>query len=142
MWKSFITNIDNSYSNKFNYPASEDELLEVEKALNVKIPKGLRNLLHETNGLNDGTIMTIEDIRKTNLFLRNSDDMKENFMPIDCLLFFSDAGNGDYFGYPITNGDTWRTDIYVWNHEDDSRTWVASSLKNFLKIWISGQLSI
>lgn len=84
----------------------------------------------------------MENIVKTNLFLRNSDDMKESFMPIDCLLFFSDAGNGDYFGYPITNGDTWETDIYVWNHEDNSRTWVASSLKNFLKIWISWQLSI
>ena len=50
-------------------------------------------------------------------------------MPFDNLFFFSDAGNGDLFCYSILkNGIIEKTDIYVWNHEDDSRTWAAASL--------------
>ncbi|CAI8713500.1 Alpha/beta hydrolase [Bacillus sp. IT-79MI2] len=31
---------------------------------------------------------------------------------------------------------------YVWNHEDDSRTWVAPSLKQFIEWWSDGTISI
>ncbi|WP_162255066.1 hypothetical protein [Paenibacillus sp. Soil522] len=36
--------------------------------------------------------------------------------------FFADAANGDQFAFPILNGKIVKKDIYVWNHEDDSRT--------------------
>ena len=54
-------------------------------------------------------------------------------MPFDALLFVASVGNGDLFGYAVLNGTIQRDDIYVWDHEDDSRTWVASSLKDFIK---------
>ena len=44
-------------------------------------------------------------------------------------IIFADGGNGDLFGYSVLNGMVQRDDIYVWNHENDSRTWVAPSLK-------------
>ena len=63
-----------------------------------------------------------------------------------CLLsiycFFGDAGNGDQFAYPIQNGKIQRNDIFVWNHEDDSRTWVAPDLKYYIEWWLTGKLSI
>jgi hypothetical protein len=34
------------------------------------------------------------------------------------------------------------TIIFVWNHENDSRTWVAPSLEIYLDWWISERLKI
>lgn len=62
-------------------------------------------------------------------------------MPFDNLLFFSDNGCGDLFCYRILNGCIQTEDIYVWNHEDVSRTWVASSLEEFIKGWITSEIS-
>lgn len=59
-------------------------------------------------------------------------------MPFDCLLFFADAGNGEQFAYSIQDGLIRKDDIYVWNHEDDSRTWVAPSLKKFIQWGLEG----
>ncbi|PEE41435.1 SMI1/KNR4 family protein [Bacillus pseudomycoides] len=64
------------------------------------------------------------------------------YMPFDCLLFIADAGNGDLFAYSILNGSIQKDDIYVWNHENDSRTWVAPSLKKFIKWWSDGTISV
>lgn len=63
-------------------------------------------------------------------------------MPFEPLLFFADAGNGDMFAYTVCNGSVRRPDIFVWNHEDDSRTWVAPSLALYLEWWLSGKLKV
>ncbi|GAF66904.1 ABC transporter substrate-binding protein [Bacillus sp. TS-2] len=64
-------------------------------------------------------------------------------MQFDYLLFFEDAGNGDLFGYAITKkGTIERNDIYVWNHEDDSRMWISASLKDFIKGWLTGEIAV
>jgi SMI1-KNR4 cell-wall len=63
-------------------------------------------------------------------------------MPFDHLLFFSDAGNGDLFGFSILNGSIQKDDIFVWNHEDDSRSWIASSLEAFIKGWITDKITV
>jgi SMI1-KNR4 cell-wall len=60
------------------------------------------------------------------------------YMPFDDLLFFADAGNGDQFAFPITAAGA-RADVFVWNHEDDSRRWYASSLEQYLTWWLSGE---
>lgn len=80
-------------------------------------------------------------IVKDNLFFRNFSDYKDIYMPFDHLLFFSDNGCGDLYGYKILNGSIQTEDIYVWNHEDDSRTWVTSSLEVFIKGWITGEIT-
>ncbi|WP_025147863.1 MULTISPECIES: SMI1/KNR4 family protein [Bacillus] len=53
-----------------------------------------------------------------------------------------EIGNGDLFGYSILNGIVQRDDIHVWNHENDSRTWVAPSLETFMEWWESGKITI
>ncbi|WSL80461.1 SMI1/KNR4 family protein [Kitasatospora sp. NBC_01266] len=60
-------------------------------------------------------------------------------MPFDPLLFFADAGNGDLFALLPRIG---RPDVFVWNHEDDSRTWVAPSLAKYLEWWLTGQIKL
>jgi len=63
-------------------------------------------------------------------------------MPFDCLLFFADAGNGNQFAYLILNGEIRRNDVFVWNHENDSRVWVASSMKQFIEWWLNGTINV
>lgn len=144
MWKEFINSLSNEY--EFQEPANKKEIIEAEEQLGVRLPDDLRELLKESNGiLGEYRISLIWDIKRIvqdNLSFRNSSDFKELYMPFDCLLFFADAGNGDQFAYPILNGTISKDDIYVWNHEDDGRTWVASSLKWFIDGWSNGQIRI
>lgn len=46
--------------------------------------------------------------------MRNIVDFKDLYMPFDCLLFFTDGGNDDLFGYSILNGKVQRDDIYMY----------------------------
>ena len=62
-------------------------------------------------------------------------------MPFDALLFFADAGNGDQFAFPIT-ATAARDDVFVWDHENDSRSWYAASLKSYLESWLTGSRAV
>ena len=101
-------------------------------------------MLKETNGVSDdygcGHVWSTERIQQDNLQFRTFEDFKDLYMPFDCLLFFADAGNGDQFAFIQLNGEIHRRDVFAWNHENDSRTWVASSLKKYLELWLSGKL--
>lgn len=110
------------------------------------MPPNLLNLYNETNGVFDEhgypLIWSTGQIVEDNLFFRHFEDYKDIYMPFDNLLFFSDAGNGDLFGFAILNGSIQKDDIYVWDHEDDSRTWIAASLEEFIKGWITEEITI
>ena len=144
MWRELISSL--SKDCEFNPPAAFFEISAVEESLGVKLPDELKELLKETNGVSGeyglGVIWTTEEIRKYNTEFRTETDFKDLYMPFDHLLFFADAGNGDQFAFIILNGEIRRPDIFVWNHEDDSRTWAASSLYQYLEWWLSGKLKI
>lgn len=144
MWKAFISNISTDF--KFKFPATEGEITQIKEKLNVELPNDLLSLLNETNGVFDeygcSFIWTVEQILEENLNVRNFEDFKDLYMPFDCLLFFADGGNGDLFGYAILNGVIQKDDIYVWNHENDSRTWVAPSLETFIEWWNNGTITV
>ncbi|MFK4415568.1 hypothetical protein ABH961_004123 [Bacillus sp. RC251] len=143
MWKNTIHSISPNLSLKKT--ATKDELAEVHKNLQVELPNDLNQLLQETNGVEGeygDFIWSTSKIKTENMNMRNIVDFKDLYMPFDCLLFFADGGNGDLFGYSILNGIVQRDDIYVWNHENDSRTWVAPSLETFMKWWESGKIKI
>ncbi|WKA52820.1 SMI1/KNR4 family protein [Planococcus liqunii] len=143
-WKSFIKNVSSDYH--FTHPATFKDMRVIKEKLNVNLPKELEDLLRETNGVYDQFdchfIWPIHKIIEENLYYRGWEDFKDIYMPFDHLLFFSDAGNGDLFGYAILNGHIHHEDIYVWKHEDDSRTWIASSLKEFIEGWLAGKISV
>jgi hypothetical protein len=84
-----------------------------------------------------GLIWPVERIVEDNLSFRSNAEFKELYMPFDHLLFFADAGNGDQFAYSINAGVIRKSDIYAWKHEDDSRVWVAPSLKKYLEWWLN-----
>lgn len=144
MWKELFDNILGE--REFTAPVAKAGLQEAEAEMGHELPDDLKRLLLETDGVKDAyrcdLIWSLNRIKKDNLLFRKSDDFKELYMPFDCLLFFSDAGNGDQFAYSVLNGKISKEDIYVWNHEDDSRTWVAPSLKVFCEWWSNGTIKI
>lgn len=51
MWKKYITAISNEYH--FKEPATESEISQIQKELNVELPDELASLFNETNGVFD-----------------------------------------------------------------------------------------
>ena len=144
MWKQYIQSDTTGYH--FAEPAVKSDISQIKEQLQVDLPTDLLELLSETNGVFDEfncpLVWSTNQIIKDNLSFRNFNDYKDIYMPFDHLLFFSDAGNGDLFGFPILNGSIQRDDVFVWDHESDSRKWVASSLKDFIEGWANGSISV
>lgn len=126
----------------FREPASPGTILEAEAQLGAPMPDELRDLLRETDGLEGeyglDLVWTAERVGTDNARFRSDPDFAELYMTFEGLLFFADAGNGDQFAISLRGPQ----DIFVWNHEDDSRTWVASTVMNFLRAWMTGELSV
>jgi hypothetical protein len=112
----------------------------------IKLEAQLRSCLLEADGVRGeyslDLLWPIERIVADNRRFRSHPDFRELYMPFDCLLFFADAGNGDQFAYPILVGAIRRNDIFVWNHEDDSRTWVAPSLKTYFEWLLTDRIQL
>lgn len=144
MWKEYIQTATTGYH--FKKTATDVEMRSIKEELHVELPQDLLGLLNETNGVFDeygsSLIWSIDQIIEDNLYYRNFEDYRDIYMPFDHLLFFSDAGNGDLFGYAILNGSIQREDIFVWDHETDSRKWISSSLKDFIEGWANGRISV
>lgn len=130
---------------EFREGAKHNEIEKAEGVLGLSLQNELKELLFQSNGLVDefksDFIWRISKIVSENLYFRSSPDLKELYMNFDSILFFADAGNGDHFGIRMYGDKILSTDIYVWNHEDDSRNWVSSNLEEFIKGWIVGNIS-
>jgi hypothetical protein len=131
---------------EFFEPAAQISIAHAEAALSLEFPTELASLLRESNGVHGeyglDLLWPVERIEADNLKFRTFPDFKELYMPFDPLLFFGDAGNGDQFAYTVLNGKVKRGGIFVWDHETDSRTWVAPSLSVFYDWWLTGKLKI
>ncbi|MFJ5016931.1 SMI1/KNR4 family protein [Streptomyces griseoluteus] len=114
--------------------ADPRDLTLIEERLGQPLPASLRELLLETDGIEDsyGTefVWTAEKILEENESFRTGAQFRELYMPFDALMFFGDNGGGDQFAVVRT---PLRDDIFVWDHETDSRTWIAPSLENYLR---------
>ncbi|MDO4799496.1 MAG: SMI1/KNR4 family protein [Bacillota bacterium] len=129
MWKAKVLelNKDNAFAS-LNPPATKTQLFNISSSLKLTIPEELEALLKEVNG--DGaTFLSTEQIIRDNLSLRELDD----FMPLDVFLFFAENGCGDYFGYSIRKNGEIDNNIFKWDHESDSRIWVANGLEKFIE---------
>lgn len=121
----------------FAPPASATSLKQLSDELHCSFPSQLQSFLTEMNGLtiDYGTqiIWSAEDILKTNLHFRSNPDFQQLYMSFDSLLFVGERGNGDQFAYPIQkDGKISKSDILVWEHENDSRTWFAKDLMDYI----------
>jgi SMI1-KNR4 cell-wall len=144
MWRERIQAL--TQKAEFAKPASVASIGDAEEKLGVQLPAELTEILRESDGIMGeyglGLLWPIDRILTDNVNFRDSADFGSLYMPFDCLLFFSDAGNGDQFAYSILQTEVTRNDIFVWDHENDSRTWVAPSLGVFYNWWLTGKLKI
>jgi SMI1-KNR4 cell-wall len=141
MWRELIQAISPGCT--FEPPASEAVLAEVEEALGVVPPPELRALWLESNGIHKRSgegIWSAERVIQENLEFRSYPDQNDLYMPFDPLFFFAWVGNGDLFFYPVQAGGIHRDDVFLWDHETDSRVWVANNLQQFVQQWFSGKL--
>jgi hypothetical protein len=144
MWRDFIQSLSSDC--KFSSPSAFASLDAAQSNLAIEFPDELRALLAESNGVLGkyglGLVWPVERIVSDNLRFRANADFRELYMPFDCLLFFADAGNGDQFAFSICAGSIRREDVFAWNHEDDSRSWVAPSLRTYLEWWVGGRIKL
>ncbi|MCP4139910.1 MAG: SMI1/KNR4 family protein [Chloroflexi bacterium] len=144
MWKDLISKL--TANRKYSASASPEAISVAENLLNLKFPETLKSLLSEADGIEGeyslDLIWSLSKIQEANIEFRTYKDFKELYMPFDSLLFFADAGNGNQFAFSILSGEIRKDDIFCWNHEDDSRTWVAPSLERYLEWRLSGRLKL
>jgi hypothetical protein len=144
MWKELVHK--HCADCQFADPASGAQLTQLQNALSVPLPDELRQLLLESDGVHGvygvDLVWSAERIRKDNLTFRSNRDFRHQYMPFDHLLFFADAGNGDQFAFTVLAGEVRKPDVFVWNHEDDSRVWVAPSLAKYLEWWLTGRIKV
>ncbi len=145
MWKEFVQRHTDKC--EFTAPSTVDQLDDAESRLGVGLPEDLRGLLLETDGVvgeyGEGVIWPLKRIVEENLSFRANAVFRELYMPFDHLLFFGDYANGDQFAFPIqADGVMHRLDVFVWMHEEDSRNWVASSVRDYLDRLLSGKIEL
>jgi hypothetical protein len=130
----------------FRAGIADQALHDAEIQLGIGLPPELRSLLSETDGVEGeygfGLVWPLDQIVADNLQFRSQADFRQLYMPFEALLFFADAGNGDQFAFSILDGEVRRSDVYVWNHENDSRSWVAGSLRSYIDGMLSGSMGL
>jgi SMI1 / KNR4 family (SUKH-1) len=137
MWIELFNESKGSYKTK--PPSTVKQISEAGEVLGHAFPQELVELFLETNGVKDvngylDVIWSLEWLVKTNLEFRQNASFKELYKPFNNLLFFSDLGNGDQIAFSLAKDETLGR-VYRWDHEDDSRTEIAESLRGFIHWW-------
>lgn len=152
-WEVYIRGIESAdlgWVCEFCSPVGEGTLSRMSAALRLtKIPTELEELYHQTNGVKlllegmyiGDLIWPVEKVLQTNREYRQSTTLSEIYSSHEPMLFFSDSGCGDLFGFSVGDG-LGQPDVFVWNHEEESRTWVAPDLKSFVAGWLTGEIHI
>ena len=141
MWEAMISELCPEAT--FENGATVDQIRAAGEALGTEFPDQLVSLLLESNGVDGeyghGLVWPVERIVADNLLFRTSADFLELYMPFDPLLFFADAGNGDQFAFPTIPR---KDEVFVWDHESDSRMWAAQDLRQYIRRWMDGTLKV
>jgi hypothetical protein len=126
----------------FKPPVDPKALSMAEATLGHPLPDDLGQLLAESDGIEGeyglGLVWNLDRIARDNAAFRANVEFRDLYMPFDGLVFFADAGNGDQFALSLSGN----REVYVWNHEDDSRTWVAPPVLAYLEGWMTGRITV
>ncbi|MDI3405055.1 SMI1/KNR4 family protein [Streptomyces cavernicola] len=118
---------------QFRAPVPPADPAEAERRLGGPLPGQLVALLRESDGIEgpygEDLVWPLSRIVADNLHFWSDRSLAELYMPFTPLLFFGDDGGGDQFAFVRTPA---RPDVFVWEHEDDSRRWVARDLRDHL----------
>jgi hypothetical protein len=130
MWRELVEPFPSA---ELRGPVDPGTLERIESVLGQSLPGGLRAFLLESDGLTDeyGTdvVWSAERILADNLSFRHDEQYKSLYMEFDSLMFFGDNGGGDQFAF-VRRLE--RHEVFVWDHETDSRNLVAPSLGRYV----------
>lgn len=115
--------------------AAQPQIDAARRELGHPLSPQLTSLYSETDGLFDewgyAYVLPIADVVARNHDLRTDVAYRSTYMPFGSLVFFGQLGNGDLFGHPVLP-ERVRDDVFVWDHEDDSRNWYAPDVSHAL----------
>jgi hypothetical protein len=114
-------------------PADRAAIRACEEVLRHPLPGDLAGVLLRADGIvhehtGDNLVWPVKDIVRANTEFRDG-TFGNLYMSFGDVVFFGDPANGDQFFIACTGIQQ----VYLWDHETDSRTWAASSVTNYLK---------
>lgn len=128
-----------------NKSTLKSDISTAEEKLLCKFNDELIELLSYSNGLTGEydlpILYSLDEIVKCNINFRTDSILIDTYKSFDNMLFFLDAGNGDYFGFEVDNNEC-KDEVVVWNHENDTRRYLSENLFVFLYGWGNGDISI
>ncbi|MFK0063050.1 SMI1/KNR4 family protein [Streptomyces werraensis] len=131
MWRDLIESFPSAESDG---PADPSLLDRIESELGQSLPSDLRSFPLESDGLADeyGTdvVWSAQRILDDNMHFRGDEQLRSLYMPFDSLMFFGDNGGGDQFAFVRVPE---RNEVFVWDHETDSRNLVSPALESYLR---------
>ncbi len=117
-------------------PPGTAEIAAAEERLGHPLSEALRSLYARTDGFKDqwgcSCVMRLSALVTENEQMRASAEHRARYMPFDALLFFGGMGNGDLLFHPVLGGGV-REDVFLWDHENDSRAWYAADVAEALR---------
>ena len=122
---------------KINPPAKAWAIGAAEKKLRIAFPNELKDLLLELDG-DDNLLHSVKQIVENTLLTRKA--LGEYYEGLSELLFIAGNGCGDYYTYLITNGSIASNQILRWEHEDNSRVFVADGLADLIDKYYTDQV--
>ena len=126
----------NSYI-KVNSPSNNEEIVAAQQELNVAFPNELKELLLELNG--DSVLLhSLQQIIENTIMTRR--ELSGCYEGLTQLLFIGGNGCGDYYSYIITDGIIVSNKIIRWEHEDNSRIFVANGLAELIEKYYTDQI--
>jgi hypothetical protein len=119
---------------EFLPPVSPAALTLAENAIGCQLPDDLKKLYLQTDGVSahygSPLVMPLQQAIHENAMHRSSSELQALYMPFTHMLIFGGAGNGDLFFFPIRADGSLADNVFIWDHESDSRQYFANSLKD------------
>lgn len=120
-------------------PASGEEVARCESVLGECLHNDLLFILGEvTNGIDGIGLYALDllwdatEVSARNVDMRTLATETGYYMPFESLQFFGDhQGNGDLVGLPTLAEPS--SSVFLWNHENDSRTWIAPDIPTYIE---------
>jgi hypothetical protein len=118
---------------------AEAAVADAERVLGSRLSESLRDLYAHSDGLTDewgyAYVLPISELRQQNQYFRMA--FGDLYMSFDDLILFGQLGNGDMLFQPRVPQDN--ENVFVWDHEDDSRAWRATDVADALRRLAAGQ---
>jgi hypothetical protein len=147
MWKRYIDSVVRQEDKQmlvFFEPANSKDLNTAERKLKTVMPDSLASFLRESNGIskdNEVIICSTIDIIKCTLEARKHMPWRQYPGDYKGHVFFSTTNDhDDYFSIKRDN-ETGEEKVYIWEGHNSCGIFMCESLKRWLKIWLSVDMS-